>query len=318
MAARAGHVDAGVIGAGLGLRAGLRPGLEVFGAGAPGQEPFQCRAGERFPAVAAAFVEVSGEIGDGVQPGLLRGGGDGPGHGGVAGGVAIAGAAGNAAVTWTVTATAQKAGLNAVTYLTAYLDECGRNGGKPLARPALERFLPWSASPEEPADLGKAPAPQADNASIDVASASRTPGPSAVISAGTPNTLPSAGPAGADRSRSAGSRSTRGKSSGPFTIRRLTCPSVPGGSCNSSSKLTCHASARFRAPAQGPGPRPIRDGQREEAPTLCPFSTPPAFASLGMLHQGIRPHTYDRPASPPFLHGPDPGEVSVFHTPDTS
>ena len=50
---------------------------------------------------------------------------------------------------WTVTATAQMAGLNIVTYLTAYLDECGRNGGKPLSGEALERFLPWNASPED-------------------------------------------------------------------------------------------------------------------------------------------------------------------------
>ena len=41
------------------------------------------------------------------------------------------------------------AGLNVLTYLTAYLDECGRNGGKPLAGRALERFLPWNASPED-------------------------------------------------------------------------------------------------------------------------------------------------------------------------
>jgi transposase len=54
----------------------------------------------------------------------------------------------NAAVIWTVTATAQMAGLNVLTYLTAYLDECGRAGGKPLTGPALERFLPWNASPE--------------------------------------------------------------------------------------------------------------------------------------------------------------------------
>jgi transposase len=54
-----------------------------------------------------------------------------------------------AAVIWTVTATAQMAGLNVLTYLTAYLDECGRNGRKPLADPDLERFLPWSASPED-------------------------------------------------------------------------------------------------------------------------------------------------------------------------
>jgi len=43
----------------------------------------------------------------------------------------------NAAVIWTVTATAQMAGLNVLTWLTAYLDESGRNGGKPLTGPAL-------------------------------------------------------------------------------------------------------------------------------------------------------------------------------------
>jgi transposase len=53
----------------------------------------------------------------------------------------------NAAVIWTVTATAQMAGLNLLTWLTAYLDECGRNGGKPPAGPDLDRFLPWNASP---------------------------------------------------------------------------------------------------------------------------------------------------------------------------
>jgi hypothetical protein len=55
----------------------------------------------------------------------------------------------NAAVIWTVTGTAQMAGLNILTYLTAYLDECGRNRGKPLTGPELERFLPWNASPED-------------------------------------------------------------------------------------------------------------------------------------------------------------------------
>ena len=39
------------------------------------------------------------------------------------------------------------AGLNMLTYLTAYLDACGRNGGKPPAGPELDRFLPWKASP---------------------------------------------------------------------------------------------------------------------------------------------------------------------------
>ena len=58
-------------------------------------------------------------------------------------------AARNAAVIWTVTATAQMAGLNILTYLIAYLSECGRNSAKPLSGPALERFLPWNASPED-------------------------------------------------------------------------------------------------------------------------------------------------------------------------
>ncbi len=55
----------------------------------------------------------------------------------------------NAAVIWTATATARMAGLNVLAWLTAYLDECGRNGGKPPAGPALERFLPWTARPED-------------------------------------------------------------------------------------------------------------------------------------------------------------------------
>ena len=54
-----------------------------------------------------------------------------------------------AATIWTVTATIQMAGLNPLTYLTAYLDECGHNGRKPPSGPGLERFLPWNASPED-------------------------------------------------------------------------------------------------------------------------------------------------------------------------
>ena len=54
-----------------------------------------------------------------------------------------------AATFWTATATAEMAGLNVLTYLTAYLDACGRNGGKPLAGPELDRFLPWKASPKD-------------------------------------------------------------------------------------------------------------------------------------------------------------------------
>jgi hypothetical protein len=53
-----------------------------------------------------------------------------------------------AARMWTVTATAEMAGLNVLTYLTAYLDACGHNGSKPLNGPDLEQFLPWNAAPE--------------------------------------------------------------------------------------------------------------------------------------------------------------------------
>jgi transposase len=65
----------------------------------------------------------------------------------------------NAAVIFTATATAAMAGLNILTYLTAYLDECGRNGGKPLAGPALERFLPWNATPEDLRTWAQPPPP---------------------------------------------------------------------------------------------------------------------------------------------------------------
>jgi transposase len=66
-----------------------------------------------------------------------------------AGGSRNDGSARLAAVIWTVTATIQMAGLNPLTWLTAYLDACGRNGSKPLAVPDLQRFLPWNASPED-------------------------------------------------------------------------------------------------------------------------------------------------------------------------
>ena len=65
----------------------------------------------------------------------------------------------NAAVIWTATATAQMAGLNLLTWLTAYLDECGRNGGKPLAGPDLDRFLPWNASPGDLRTWAQPPPP---------------------------------------------------------------------------------------------------------------------------------------------------------------
>jgi transposase len=53
-----------------------------------------------------------------------------------------------AATVWTVLGTAEKHGLNTLTYLTAYLDACGRAGGKPPQGADLDRFLPWQASPD--------------------------------------------------------------------------------------------------------------------------------------------------------------------------
>ncbi len=51
------------------------------------------------------------------------------------------------------------AGLNVLAYLTAYLDACGRNGGKPLAGPELDRFLPWPAAPADLRAWARPPAP---------------------------------------------------------------------------------------------------------------------------------------------------------------
>ncbi len=50
-----------------------------------------------------------------------------------------------AARIWTITATIELAGLNSITYLTAYLDACGNARGKPLTGSALESFLPVGA-----------------------------------------------------------------------------------------------------------------------------------------------------------------------------
>ena len=41
------------------------------------------------------------------------------------------------------------AGLNVLTWLTAYPGERGRNSSKLLTGPALERFLPWNANRED-------------------------------------------------------------------------------------------------------------------------------------------------------------------------
>jgi transposase len=59
----------------------------------------------------------------------------------------------------TLTATAEMAGLNVLTYLTAYLDACGRNNGKRPAGPDPDRFLPWNASPGDLRTWAQPPPP---------------------------------------------------------------------------------------------------------------------------------------------------------------
>jgi transposase len=50
---------------------------------------------------------------------------------------------------WTITATAQRAGINPLLYLRAYLNECARAGGTAPTGQALTRFLPWTATTED-------------------------------------------------------------------------------------------------------------------------------------------------------------------------
>ena len=50
---------------------------------------------------------------------------------------------------WTITATAERAGLNPLAYLHAYLDECARAEGSAPTGAALTRFLPWAVSTQD-------------------------------------------------------------------------------------------------------------------------------------------------------------------------
>lgn len=88
--------DAAVVAAGVASvgRGWLGPRVPVFGTGFPGQEPVQFGACQGFPAVAAARVQVCGQVGQHVQPGHAGGGGDGPERGGQPGGVLVPRAAG--------------------------------------------------------------------------------------------------------------------------------------------------------------------------------------------------------------------------------
>ena len=103
-------------------------------------------------------------------------------------------------------------------------------------------------------------------------------------------------------------------SSGPFTIRCPTCPSVPGPAASSPHRLTWprqHPFGSGQPPVSG---RLSRDGRRRSRPWCPRFPAafqPPAFASWpSCSRRGIGlPH--GQPTGPA---GPDPVGVSTFRT----
>ena len=124
-----------------------------------------------------------------------------------------------AARIWTVTATAEMAGLNVLTFLTAYLDACGRNSGKPRQAP------PWNGScPGKPRLKTSKPGhsrPRPDNPAQNSHRNGRHPGiqsrrPLACPLTGLPNTY---------------RRSARRSGPGTSAVAVIrTCPTSPGRS----------------------------------------------------------------------------------------
>jgi len=68
---------------------------------------------------------------------------------------------------WTITATAARAGLNPLAYLTAYLDECARAGGTAPTGQELTRFLPWAMSTQDRTTWARDPRPRPDTTEPD-------------------------------------------------------------------------------------------------------------------------------------------------------
>jgi transposase len=58
---------------------------------------------------------------------------------------------------WTITATAERAGLNPLAYLSAYLNQCAQTAGTPPSGTALDRFLPWAINPDDHAAWARHP-----------------------------------------------------------------------------------------------------------------------------------------------------------------
>jgi transposase len=65
---------------------------------------------------------------------------------------------------WTITATAERAGLNPLVYLRAYLDECARAGGRAPTGQPLTRFLPWAVGTNDLTAWAHDPRPHPDHA----------------------------------------------------------------------------------------------------------------------------------------------------------
>src|SRR6266516_4882423 len=110
-----------------------------------------------------------------------------------------------------------------------------------------------------------------------------------------------------------------GRSSGPFTMRRLTCPSVRAVPALGLQRPTCPRQHAF-ASRTGGYPASYTRRPAEEPATSPRFPVafrPPAFASgASLLARELRP-SYDRPTGRPVLRRLDPDQVSVFHTRET-
>jgi len=75
---------------------------------------------------------------------------------------------------WTITATAERAGLNPLAYLRAYLEECAHAGGKAPTGQALTRFLPWAITPDDRTAWANGPRPNTTSSDTPSAGDPRT------------------------------------------------------------------------------------------------------------------------------------------------
>lgn len=77
---------------------------------------------------------------------------------------------------FTITATATRAGLNPLAYLTAYLQECARAGGSAPTGDALTRFLPWAVGSDDLTAWAQNPRPKPEPNEPDTTGSDTHPG----------------------------------------------------------------------------------------------------------------------------------------------